>query len=186
MLLFQYLDALPAIPKDLIDNMSIGDNLISTKPNSVLEATYARWAINDELIDWLHTNISTNIERAGLQKITWTDWAPAYRREVRPHCDLRRWAINYIIELGGPEVTTTFYRQPGFPVVREPCTEMPDNSNLIILEQKIVEPNRWHILNTNVLHGIENAVTQRQAITVGLTTNNPFDVIKGYSGLFDF
>jgi hypothetical protein len=186
MLLFQYLDALPAIPKDLIDNMSIGDNIRITKTDLPMEATYSRWTINSEIINWLHTNISTNIDLAGLQKMTWTDSAPAYKRIVRPHCAQRRWAINYIIEPGGSEVTTTFYRQPGFPIVREPFTRILVDSELTILEQKIIEPNRWHILNTNVLHGIENAVTQRQAITIGLNTNNPFDVIRGYSGLFDF
>jgi hypothetical protein len=177
MLLFQYLDALPSIPLHLLNNPTI-DMIGFSEHRLPDEANYTRWSINNSLVEWLLTNITTNVNMAGLQKITWNDQVCAGDRIINPHCDKRKWAINYIIETGGPAVTTTFYHQPNFSVLRDPATRVPVGTELKMIKQVIIEPNKWHILNTNVLHGVENVETQRQAITIGLNTDFPLEHIR--------
>ncbi len=181
MMLFRYLDSLPPIPDHLLENAAVDKIGFITKPGIALEATYARWAINEQLIAWLQKNISqvVDVRIVGLQRMTWDNEAEI--RSVKPHCDIRQWAVNYIIEPGGPAVTTTFYKELGQPLLREPGTRISPTAELEIVESRVIEPRRWHILNTNVLHGVEHVQTQRQAITIGLNTDSPLDVIKGYT-----
>jgi hypothetical protein len=169
MMLFQYLDQLPRIPEELLVNPYIPD----PKQIGFQDAGYARWAVNPELKSWLAENISADVDLAGYQVIS---------EDVNAHCDKRLWAINYIINTGGPTVTTTLWQQPGQPVLRESRVKLPEYAKLNILESVCIEPSRWHILNTRVLHSVKGIKTERSAITVGLNNTDPFLLIKQYQG----
>jgi len=78
-----------------------------------------------------------------------------------PHCDKNRtFSINYIIEQGGAEVTTSFYREG---------RENPDLSvaefgypNQLTLENVYVCPkNSWSMLNVQQYHGVDNIESTR-------------------------
>lgn len=62
----------------------------------------------------------------------------------------REVAHNYIIDLGGEHVTTSFYK---------------DLTGLDKLENICIEPHRWHKLNVSVPHGVEGIITKRISIT---------------------
>jgi len=169
MILFQYLDQLPRIPEELLKNPYIPD------PTQIgfQDAGYARWTVHPELKSWLAENISSDVDLAGYQVIS---------EDVNAHCDKRLWAVNYIINTGGPTVTTTLWQQPGQPVSRESRVKLPEYAKLNILESVCIEPGRWHILNTRVLHSVKGIKTERSAITVGLNNTDPFSLIKHYQG----
>ena len=185
MLLFQYLDFLPAIPLELLVEPGINNNDYIKQPDerhkqlpAHRRATFARYSVNDQVLNWLRDNISTSLELAGLQKMTWPDDAIPGKRLIIPHTDAaRHWAISYIFETGGPNVTTTFYQENGFPLVRKSDT-LFKGDNLTVHEQLVIEPYRWHMIKTNVIHGVENVLTQRQAISIGLITDDPLSLIK--------
>ena len=99
-------------------------------------------------------------------------------KTVPAHCDKRLWAVNYILKTGGSGVTTTFYQEVGQPILREPATRVQENAKLDVIDQVIIEPFRWHILSTVVLHGVENIESQRQAVTLGLNSTDPFSELK--------
>lgn len=180
MLLFQYLDALPVIPIELLRDPVVPEIAITFRAN--IAANYTRWGIKQDLQDWLHNNITTNLALAGLQTMTWSE-GHDQRKDVLPHCDRRNWAINFIIEPGGPAVTTSFYLEPGQPTFRPAGCRIDRHDKLIQVWSGVIEPGRWHIINTRVLHGVENVATQRRAVTIGINSSNPFADIHGYSGL---
>jgi len=94
------------------------------------------------------------------------------------HCDFgRKWKLYYLLERGGNDATTYFFKQKGFPIVREDC----DNSNSLITvtdysELEVIESvqwplNSWVALNTMILHGVDNIVERRSNFTISIPTD---------------
>ena len=185
MLLFEYLDSLPAIPNELLINPGTNSNDYIKQPDerhkhlpAHWRATFARYSINTALLDWLRTNISTSLDLAGLQRMTWPDDAISGKRIIVPHTDaVRNWAVSYLFELGGTNVTTSFYQEQDFSLIRE-SDRLFKTERLTVVKQLVIEPYRWHLINTSVIHGVENVETQRQAITIGLNTDDPLSLLK--------
>lgn len=65
------------------------------------------------------------------------------------HWDPREYAINYILNLGGSNVITTFYDAEENPV-----------------ESAVLPLETWHILNVQQLHAVHNIESERIAITL--------------------
>jgi hypothetical protein len=173
MFLYSYLPALPAIPAHLTKSPI----LVDKDQIGFTDDSYSRWAAKPELVEWLKENISDSIKLAGVQVIS---------SDVPLHCDKRKWALNYIIEPGGDNVSTGFYKLPGQSVLQPPGSRYAfarDEEELCVTSFKT---NEWHILNTNVLHKVAGITGKRVAITIGLNSDNPFDKIKGYQGLTSF
>jgi hypothetical protein len=113
----------------------------------------------------------------------WPSHVPAGKRKVNPHCDKRRWALNYVFQTGGPDVSTTLYQEKGHDLVRQPGCRLTNFDALDVVESVVVAPCKWHLLSTRVLHGVTNVNTVRKAVTIGLNVDNPFTVIKGYENI---
>ena len=165
MLIFQYLDSLPKIPAELLVDPIVHDESLIGYQTGI----YARWEAKPDLIQWLKTNISNYVNIAGIQIMT---------ADTIPHCDRRHWAVNYLTDLGGSNVTTAFYQKENWPIVAPPSVRLPDYTGLKTLKQVVIEPGRWHILNTHILHGVTNVESQRQAVTIGLNSIDPFSELK--------
>lgn len=61
----------------------------------------------------------------------------------------RKFAYNYIIDPGGDNVITRFF-----------------DDNMKIVEEYVIEPNRWHKMDVTGFHGVFNMTRTRTAITV--------------------
>jgi hypothetical protein len=175
MILFQYLDRLPKIPKELLEDPYIPDeDLIGVKYGG-----YVRWAPRPELKEWLRENISEQVRLAGVQTLD--------PPQVFPHCDGRAWGLNYLIDTGnntgGNEVMTTFYQRNGEDLLAPPNYRRNEDP-LNVVHRVQIQKYRWHIMNTNVIHGIYGMKSVRKAVTLGFTEDNPFELIKGYQGFF--
>lgn len=169
MLLFQYLNALPIIPTHLLNPAEIPDETLIGFGDS----GYTRWAPNHDLKNWLNHNISTQLTLAGVQKIN---------GNVPPHCDQRKWALNYILDVGGPNVSTLFHHKLGTSLIQPPGERVSGDCVLRTIYSVNIQPNRWHLLNTHVLHSVIGLESTRTAITIGFRTKNPHESIKGYTG----
>lgn len=154
--LITYLDDLPEIPENLLSQCY--DPLISTLGFN--DGSYYRWSVTDSLQQWLVDNICTVTQRMGCQ--TMEDTVP-------PHTDVRNWAINYIINTGGT-VTTAFHRDPGKDLLAGPGQRRSFDSVEQIAEF-CIEPRRWHLICTHVLHSVRGITGKREAITIGLITD---------------
>lgn len=165
--------ALPTIPAHLIKSPI----LVDKSQIGFTDDSYSRWSAKPDLVDWLKEHISDSVQLAGVQVIS---------SDVPLHCDKRKWALNYLIELGGDNVTTGFYKLPGKDVIQPPGSRYAfarDEEELCITNFRVGE---WHLLNTNVLHKVTGITGKRVAITIGLNSENPFEAIKGYQGLTSF
>jgi len=190
MFLFKYLDLLPAIPVELLldpipdfseSNIGYFDNGSGWSNNATTHnATYTRWGINQGLTQWVQAHISSDVEMAGVQIMSWDESVLPGDRKVNPHCDYRKWALNYVYETGGENVATSFYGEKDQRILRDPGCRITNHESLTVLKTVVIEPNRWHILNTNVLHGVSNVETVRKAVTIGLNYDDPFSVIYPY------
>jgi hypothetical protein len=172
MLIFQYLDRLPKIPQELLADAYITD------PAQIgfQDIGYTRWAVRPELRSWLANNISPQVDIAGYQVIS---------QDVNAHFDRRCWAINYVVHTGGDHVITRFFKDRRSPLQVDQVYRLDQTEELDLLFDQCIEPGRWHIINTHVLHSVRGIETDRVAITIGLNTNNPFLAINGYQGYFN-
>jgi len=166
MIIFQYLDALPKIPLHLLVDALIPDE----SQIGFRKASYKRWAAKPELLEWLNIHISSYVNIAGIQ---------TQEGNLQPHCDKRRWAVNYLIKTGGTNATTEFYQRPNHPVIFSGSGyELSPEDELKVIKQVVIEPGRWHIINTHILHGVTNVESQRRAVTIGLNSIDPFSELK--------
>lgn len=90
-----------------------------------------------------------------------------------PHTDkTRRYALLYNLRPGGPETETVFYRDPSRPVVlAEPLATATDLDQLEIIERVRLPVHQWAIINSLVLHGVENLSSDRVSFQVGINEN---------------
>jgi hypothetical protein len=170
MLLYQYLTALPPIPAHLL----LDAYLLDESKIGFQDGEYTRWALRFKIQEWLNENISNEILISGMQIIT---------GDIPMHCDKRHWALNYIIETGGDAVKTGFHKLPGEPTRQTPSARAWNAAHSEEICSIVLEPFRWHIINTHVLHSVTGVTSTRKAVTLGLNRENPFDDIKNYSGL---
>ena len=170
MILFQYLNALPPIPEHLLQDPYLPDE----SKIGFQDGEYTRWALRYKLEDWLYNNISQQVFISGLQIIT---------GDIPLHCDKRHWALNYIIDPGGDTVKTSLHKLPGEPTLQKPSARAWNATQSEELYSVIIEPFRWHIINTHVLHRVDGVTGKRLAVTMGLNGDDPFKQIKNYGGL---
>jgi hypothetical protein len=76
------------------------------------------------------------------------------------HKDPRSYAINYLLDLGGDNVTTCFYNN---------TTE----------ESHVVPLHTWHLFRSDVLHCVKNITTVRKAFTISFKKEIELDTILG-------
>jgi hypothetical protein len=157
-MLFTYLDQLPNIPSNLLVDCYYTDKV------GFKDGVYSRYNISEQLIDWLVKHVSPIKDRMGCQVM---------EANVAPHCDFRRWGLNYIISRGG-NVVTRLHRIKNRDIYIGPRYSHPTIDDLETIMKLEIEPFRWHILNTHVLHSVANVTSVRKAITIGLMDEDPF------------
>jgi hypothetical protein len=179
MILYQYLDYLPSIPQDMVEHMvnryqeqkilfTVPERLTLRAGKSVKNISYTRYQLATELEQWIKTNVCEEFNCAGFQ--TQTPHLPG--QSHLPHTDTwpRRWVLNYNLHTGGPKVTTQWYQEQGHNLLRNDCTRPASLDSLVCVESVQLEPCRWHILNTSVLHAVDNIETTRMTISLSFET----------------
>ena len=85
-----------------------------------------------------------------------------------PHIDITRdYTLIYLLDNGGPDHETVFYKERGSDELVKPRGYHVDNYDNIepVIRCKL-ETNRWHLVCANVLHSIENIPNGRLSIQV--------------------
>jgi hypothetical protein len=136
---------LPQVPDTVI--RAVYDS-ISTNKNEAFDdnkdiqqelPNYVWVRSNDIVQTWCKNNISPDIY-----------WAVQVIKEHTPiHKDVNTESkFIYVIDTGGDNAVTHYY-----------------NEDYEIIESQIYEANKWYILNTKILHRVENITGTRIAIT---------------------
>lgn len=94
-----------------------------------------------------------------------------------PHVDSGRpYALTYMIETGGDNVLTSWWIKADKPMIIEDTgTDSRYNcgydDQLTLLHQIKMQPGKWYLYNTRILHSVEGCVDKR--ISLQMTVTNP-------------
>jgi hypothetical protein len=126
-----------------------------------------------ELLSWIWKNVpaTKNVSKLSYQQ---THHRTGGVHIV--HCDiLRSYAINYMIDLGGEDAWTSWYKEKDKPLTRtkkegdgQADTGYIDYANLELLDTVKFGQGKWYIIATNVLHDVDKIVGTRKSITISI------------------
>jgi hypothetical protein len=128
--------------------------------------SYRYW-ISEEYDDWIKTHVQEETKGCGINIFE-------SGKLVAPHVDANRnYVIQYILEAGGDNVETAWYRQKGKDIIRSDIRHVFDLNKIVLdydhLEElgRICFPARtWVCLSTNILHAVENLIGRRLALQI--------------------
>lgn len=150
---FEYLEDIPPLPNELISDIINNDGVNRSWHNS---PHYKFYIPSKRLISWCVENIK-GVKKVGIQEMD---------SDLPPHIDVgRNFAINYIVDTGGGSLCHYSSNKPytsenGFV----PIQYVKEISKVY------VEPRRWHILDTSILHGVVGITGKRLSLTVNVDT----------------
>jgi len=135
-------------------------------PNTV----WTRHTIDPLVMDWARQNISTEFHAMGLNCCGTETGGVGI-----PHTDrTRNWTLMWVTETGGPNVATVFWQEHEHDVSREPGYYPQSYNNLTELESHVFVPNRWVLINGNIIHSVENLQSVRKSVQIGFWENTDF------------
>jgi hypothetical protein len=115
-----------------------------------------KYNLGQEFLDWCHTNLHQNCYHTG---VAYNQGNSPYHG---PHIDkARKYTFFYLLEAGGSNVTTSFWKHPDLPV--EPTEQdFPsyacDYQGLELLNQCVFKPKQWYLFNVGIIHSVENII----------------------------
>ena len=119
-----------------------------------------RIPLEGEFTKWCQTNIDPACYHCS---ICVTEGPSPYQG---PHADpLRDYGLLYVTDTGGKSVTTSFWQKQGsllvYPRSTHPYLTTDYTSDLELVNQFVLEPNQWYLLNTRIIHSVENLASRR-------------------------
>ena len=159
-----------------IDRMLL-TRLGKTSKNGVNKYYY----LDNKCVDWAKQNIDANIFD---MRITTTD--PGCQHKG-PHKDLsRQWTGIYVLKSGGPENQTCWYKDKNLPGLDCPAGHVVtdyDQVDTICCVRLI--PYQWYLLNSNILHGVENINQGRKTLQFSLNDISTLSLFNTITTQFD-
>jgi hypothetical protein len=123
--------------------------------------------LNEEFTKWCQDNIHPDAFDCGVR------FCDGNRGPyLAPHTDIKRdIAIMYLLDPGGEDAETFWYQEEDQDIVRGRKVHANDYSKLSIVDSVKFPTNTWVILNTLILHGVENVTGVRTALQLSANTN---------------
>ena len=122
-------------------------------------------------LNWVKDNIDNTINMFEISYTTLN------RKISGAHTDTTEgFVFIYPIDTGGENVKTIFYKEKGCELVRESRLIYNDYNNLEKIDEIILQPQKWTIFNTRVIHAVEGMERSRillQARNSRYDFNNP-------------
>lgn len=84
-----------------------------------------------------------------------------------PHTDRARdYCLMYVIKSGGDHVRTSFWQERQQPLVRRRFTFIDNYDMLELIDEGNFKEGRWLVMNTLILHSLENVQDRRIAFQI--------------------
>ena len=123
-------------------------------------------------LDWIRQNIVSDFtdKNSGVM---------FFDQPQLPHTDSTRdFVLLYNVETGGEETELCFWQENGFPLFRDRMTTAARGENL----KKILTLNgpsdKWYLMNTLVLHSVQNMTGLRINLQISFDKNVPASLLK--------
>lgn len=189
MFFFAYLDALPVIPSELIECQSrqllqyhAATERKMRDGSLINNIDCQRFEVTEDLSRWITDEIG-QIDQIGYQIVKPNEEITTHLVHTDSHP--RRWVINYLLALGGESVETNFYKEKGYPLLRDTLTRPDDLKDLEKIYSFKAEPRKWYLINSRILHDVKNLQQDRIYITLGIDDINPFGKLHRYRNLIN-
>jgi hypothetical protein len=102
------------------------------------------------------------------------------------HSDIKRtYALNYMIETGGDNAWTSWYRENNMPIRRSKTrintqsdTGYVGYENLELLETVKFKKNKWYLISTDILHDVDEVVGVRSSLSISINADRENEIFK--------
>lgn len=120
--------------------------------------------LDGDCIAWAQANIISNFN-----DIRITSTLPGHER-CGAHTDrTRNYTLMYLLESGGNDHETVFYKEKGVDeLIRPNAYRVDDYECLEIISKVSLKIDTWYLLSARVLHSIENIADGRTSIQISL------------------
>lgn len=145
---------------------------------------------NVKLSSWLRNNIP------GTKHLKRFCYQHAYHRTGGHHVvhsDIaRNYAINYIVETGGEDAWTSWWREIGQPIKRNKkhgggynAGSLSTYNNLELLDTVKLTKDKWYLMSTDVLHDVGEIVGLRKSITINIHKDHEEKLLERISKFYN-
>ena len=130
-------------------------------------------SLGPEWDKWVQKNIGNFVNWSRVQVSVPKPGTASYMHDA--HTDNpEAWALLYVIDLGGDDVWTKFWREMGKPLMRPGCA--PNNyigcgnfDNMQLIDSAKLQSRRWTLVNSVMLHSIHGVTGPRSHIYCHIT-----------------
>jgi len=111
-----------------------------------------RYELGEEFNQWLRENVFT-----GFGETVVAISHQGNNGSFGPHTDRwRNYVLIYTIDPGGPNVRTAFWKEKYYPELRNRGSFINEYTNLTEVDSVIMKKGQWVILESRILHSVEN------------------------------
>ena len=162
--------------KDLFTNSQVQHDFYNSRHRTIIKdnqefntSMQIAYSLGDDWIEWVKTNITNTFYDASVRTLGMFDEDKNNERPIRfgPHTDGQKLRLFYLVEQGSDDVATNFYVKPGSPMVLDLTSEMDvryenNEDELVLLEKTKFPLNTWIVINSYVLHSVENGAVGKR------------------------
>lgn len=138
------------------------------------------YKLGEDWEQWVRENIYSDFINTGGRLSVGTDTTTHGAHADSQHNGTPVYKLYYLIDSGG--ASTLFFREHGQPTERVGTTEnicrCDDYSKLEVLDKVQFPVGQWVLLNTNILHGVEDVTGSRINLAVLFATNDITSVVQ--------
>jgi hypothetical protein len=126
-----------------------------------------RFPFSDDLMLYVRENVFAGIDQVPKLQIGHQIWFGG--EVIWPHSDgIRDGLLMYLIEPGGDNVVNKWWKHKEKSINTVPDTHYFKFEDLEEVTEVRIPSGKWCLMNTNVLHSVENIVGNRISLTIGL------------------
>jgi hypothetical protein len=129
---------------------------------------------NDQVRQWVTENINADFVDAGVNYTVLADCPEGLTGvSTGAHTDITRdYTLIYLLQAGGINPPTVFWQEMGKELIRPPKTQGVNFDQLIQIDSITIPLHTWCIIDSRILHSVENLTHTRVALQVGFLRNH--------------
>lgn len=132
--------------------------------------TNVRHHFKQEYLEWIRNNITAEFDEHN-------SGVMFFDTSQLPHTDTtRKFVLLYNVETGGPDASLVFWQENNRAIYRERGLAVDRGSHLKELERISGPKNCWYLMNTQVLHSVENVTERRLNLQISFQETYPKDL----------